>query len=60
MRALTVGEMSRRLGCPVHRVEYLIRSREMSPSHWAGNARVFTESQFRRIRCLLKKTEAIR
>ena len=45
-QALTVGEIARRLGCPVHRIEYLIRSRGMRPSYRAGNARVFTQAQF--------------
>ncbi len=45
----TVGEIARRLGQPVHRVEYLIRSRGVEPSGVAGNARVFTEEDVARI-----------
>jgi DNA-binding transcriptional MerR regulator len=41
--ALTVGELARRIGCPVHRVEYLIRARNLQPIQRAGNARVFSE-----------------
>ena len=37
----TVGEIARRLGAPLHRVEYLIRARNIQPRGWAGNARVF-------------------
>lgn len=40
---LTVGEIARRLSLPVHRIEYVIRTREIVPVGWAGNARVFAE-----------------
>jgi hypothetical protein len=39
----TVGEIARRLGQPVHRIEYVIRARHIRPCGWAGNARVFPE-----------------
>jgi hypothetical protein len=39
----TIGEIARRLGQPVHRVEYVIRARRIRPCGWAGNARVFPE-----------------
>jgi len=45
----TVGEIARRLGEPVHRVEYLIRSRGIRPSGIAGHARVFGEEDVKRI-----------
>lgn len=41
---LTVGELAKRLDVPIHRVEYLIRSRNLQPAQRAGNNRVFTES----------------
>lgn len=40
---LTIGEIARRLGKPVHRVQYIIRARGIRPYGWAGNARVFPE-----------------
>ena len=40
----TVGEIARRLGVPLHRVEYVIRSRNLHPCGLAGHARVFTEA----------------
>lgn len=40
----TVGEIALRLGEPVWRIEYLIRSRNIRPVSRAGNARVFTEA----------------
>ncbi len=41
---LTVGEIARRIGQPVWRVEYIIRFRDLKPFGRAGNARVFQES----------------
>jgi hypothetical protein len=39
----TIGEIARRLGQPIHRIEYVIRTRRIRPCGWAGNARVFPE-----------------
>jgi len=47
--APTVGEIARRLQVPLHRVQYVIRSRGISPTTRAGNIRVFSESDVRRI-----------
>jgi hypothetical protein len=41
---LTIGEIARRLDQPIHRVEYVLRSRNVAPAGLAGNARVFAES----------------
>ena len=38
---LTVGQIARRLQTRVHRVEYVIRSRRIKASGWAGRARLF-------------------
>jgi len=46
---LTVGEIARRLGQPLHRVEYVIRSRNIPPAGWAGHARVFHDADLMRI-----------
>ena len=46
----TVGEIARRLGVPVHRVEYVLRTRSIVPSGRAGNLRLFTEADVERIR----------
>jgi hypothetical protein len=45
----TVGEIARRLGEPVHRVEYVIRSRKIRPATRAGNYRLFAGEDVRRI-----------
>ena len=47
----TVGEIARRIGCPKHRVEYLIRARNVTPKGRAGNARVFREADIQYISC---------
>ncbi|MDZ4782911.1 MAG: hypothetical protein SGJ19_21895 [Planctomycetia bacterium] len=46
---LTVGEIARRLGQPLHRVEYVIRTRNFPPAGWAGHARVFHDADLMRI-----------
>jgi DNA-binding transcriptional MerR regulator len=48
-KALTVGEIARRLGWPLHKVDYLIRSRGIKPRIRAGNLRVFPESVLERL-----------
>jgi DNA-binding transcriptional MerR regulator len=45
----TVGVISRDLHVPVHRIEYVIRSRGIQPLARAGNARVFSESDVKMI-----------
>jgi hypothetical protein len=58
--APTVGEIARRLNVPLHRVEYVIRSRGISPTTRAGNIRVFSESDVRRIGSELDRIAAER
>ena len=59
-RALTVGEIAARLGQPVHRIEYIIASRGLRPTAWAGHARVFSESDLQFIESVLRKMDADR
>ena len=54
----TVGEIARRIGKPVHRIEYVIRSRGIQPSGRAGNARVFTDADVERIASELRRIDA--
>ncbi len=42
LSVLCVGEIARRHHVPLHRVLYVIRSRDIRPAGRAGNARVFT------------------
>lgn len=39
----TVGEIAKRLGEALHRVEYVIRTRSIQPAGRAGNVRIFAE-----------------
>jgi DNA-binding transcriptional MerR regulator len=39
----TIGEIAKRLGEALHRVEYVIRTRGIQPAGRAGNVRIFTE-----------------
>lgn len=41
-RLLTVGEIAARLGQPIHRVSYAIKSRGIRPAAKAGQLRVFS------------------
>ena len=54
---LTVGEIARRLGMALHRVEYVIRSRDIRPAGWAGHARVFGDADLARIASELERIE---
>ncbi|MGE3110087.1 MAG: hypothetical protein AB7N65_01705 [Vicinamibacterales bacterium] len=53
----SVGVIAKRLCVPVHRVEYVIRSRGILPMGWAGNARVFSESDVQRIAAELRQID---
>ena len=57
-QALTIGEIARRLGWPIHRVDYLIRSRGFEPELRAGNLRVFPETIIDRLRQERRKKQA--
>lgn len=41
---LTTGQIAERLKMPVHRVEYIIESRNIEPANRVGNIRVFDEA----------------
>jgi len=56
----TVGEIARRLGKPLHRVEYVIRACGIRPTGWAGNARVFSEEAVQAIACELKRIDSVK
>lgn len=58
--ALTIGEISRRLQCSVHRVEYLIRARGIVPCQLAGHVRLFTEGDLSLLGSELEAIEARR
>ena len=53
----TVGEIARRLGEPIHRIEYVIRSRDIQPSCRAGNVRVFSDADVELIASVLSRID---
>lgn len=53
----TVGVIARRLGQPLHRVEYILRARNIEAEGRAGNARVFSEPTIERIRSELARID---
>ena len=57
---LTIGEIARRLGEPIHRIEYVIRARRIAACGWAGNARVFPEEAVGAIDRELKRIDTAR
>jgi len=58
--APTIGEIARRLGVPVHRVEYVIRTRNLRPVARAGNLRVFSEADVAYVAGELRRMDADR
>ncbi len=53
----TVGEIARRLNEPVHRIEYVLRTRDIQPIGMAGNARVYAEEDVERIAAFLAEID---
>jgi len=49
-KALTIGEIGKRIGWPNHKIDYFIRSRNIKPIQRAGNLRVFSEDVVDRLR----------
>ena len=54
---LTVGEIARQLDTKVHRIEYIIRSRNIEATGWAGHARVFSQANLDHIASELKRID---
>lgn len=55
--APTVGEISRRTGVSIHRVEYIIRARNIQPSSRAGNVQIFSEVYVEHIASELRRID---
>ena len=53
----TVGVIAQESGKSIHRVEYVIRSRDIKHIGRAGNARVFSEAAVRRIKSELARID---
>ena len=56
----TVGQIARRLNEPLHRIEYVIRTRNIRPVSRAGNLRVFSEADVTYIASELRRIDADR
>jgi hypothetical protein len=54
----TVGEIARRLDEPIHRIEYVLRTRNIHPKGLAGNCRVYTEEDVQQIAAELQHIDA--
>ena len=54
----TVGEIVRRTGAPIHRIEYIVRTRNIQPSGRAGHVRIFTEADVELIASELRRIDA--
>jgi DNA-binding transcriptional MerR regulator len=54
-RQPTLGEISRRLGAPIHKIDYVVRSRGIEPESIAGNIRIFSEAAVSRIAAELRQ-----
>lgn len=54
---ITIGEIARRVGRPVHRVEYVIRTRRVTPLARAGNAMIYTDADVDYIASVLDRLD---
>ena len=52
-KALTLGELAKRLGCEIHQAQYLVASRKIQPIQRAGNLRIFSEDVVKRLKAEL-------
>ena len=53
----SLGEIARRRGVPLHRVEYVVRSREILPSISAGGRNLYDEPTTNRIESELDRID---
>ncbi len=56
----TSGRVAAKLGVPVHRVQYVLKSRQIVPSAFAGRLRLFNRAAVARIRHELNAIDARR
>ena len=54
----TTGRIAANLGVPVHRVQYVISSRDIRPAAYAGRLRLFDHEALARIRHELNAIDA--
>jgi hypothetical protein len=52
--ALTLTEMTNRLGCTAHRVKYCAEKKlKLKPRAWAGHCKIYDEEQFKKVKASL-------
>jgi hypothetical protein len=54
---LTLGDIAKRIGEPIHRVRYAIESRKIEPAGRAGQLRMFLESDVELIQSVLRRID---
>lgn len=52
---LSIGELVSELGVPLHRIQYLLRSRGLKPTARAGNAFVYGPDTLARLQAELER-----
>jgi hypothetical protein len=58
--APTIGSIARQLSAPIHRVEYVIKSRHIQPVSRAGSLRIFDEDAVERVAVAIREIDARR
>jgi len=53
----TTGDMARELGVPLHKVLYVLKSREVSEDRRIGNYRMYGEKAWREVESAVKELE---
>lgn len=53
--ALTLGEIARLTNQPIHRIGYIVQSRNIKPSQRAGNLRLFSSDDLAMIKSELAR-----
>ncbi len=53
----SLGEIARRLNVPIHRVEYVIRTRHIAPALVAGGRYFYCEASVQRIGSEIKRID---
>jgi hypothetical protein len=54
---VSLGEIARRLDVPIHRVEYVIRTRSVKPTLIAGGRHFYSEGSVQRIGSEIKRID---
>ena len=55
----TIGTIAKQLGQPLHRVDYIVRTRGIQPTGRAGHVRVFTDADVKLIAEELRRIDEL-